>query len=1189
MKIIITMLTLLVVMSVAVVANGEILLDGGSSVSGSITNANGSRDIASTYALTDSETSSAVSLAIGETFNIDFTIQTLAVDPTADGAKIGYGGTGWALNDSLKLGFGDGVQALALQFDLKDFNPKVEFGGDDAATSAGNFKLDGNLDKSGELTSAGLTNADKLKFAGDTAAFNLTVAHTAANTFDMTLTWGAFTTNYVYTSTADMTSVSDFYVRINDLDVNLGYEITVIPPPKYPLYPRVNNLLMNDTSYDLTQETYQFEELWSVPRSSSTNMLDYMGKTPIVSRGTNTFIVYVDDDFRPVVTQIHADGTHESGYIDNMVYQPSEFYSNSGVARYYSALHNDNHHNFSIGMDKQGYLHIVGDMHNYPKQSMEHLPLRYYDNQIMYWRSDNPYDISSFSYYGDQALKCPQGSGFTYYTFFNDWNGELFMGSRAMQASSKRCIAMSRYDAQTGNWSVVGGTVPGEPNHPRFFYEDASRIPGDYSKTSLAGQFDRNNNMHCSAPTVGYDIVYPVIPDAIYNFHHTTHILYARSDDGGTSFVKADGSTPIVMPARVVPSANQADFVYAVNVTNSTPEYISTGVSLATDYREIPFVEMQQIFTNSNPDITYIMEWDQTQNSWIKHPNPSTRGAADFILQADPAGVLNWFNDDSSEMHRFWHPASTPVTITLPWSFKKMDAEYAKQTGNILGVAATTTDIYISKVIIGRPGLDLIVPTAETPTNHPPEITTAAAFNGTTLAVTASDADGDPLTYTWSKSYGPGAVLFSANGTEASSNTTLSVSAEGSYEIKVAISDGHSMRISTCTAYLYVSPDSPVVITEAGASPDTVTLQGTSTLSVTATNAAGGTATYTWSKVSGPGDVSFSVNGTAASSNTVASFSALGTYELQVSIINNAGIALSFCTVTAFAGDISSDDFQSNDWVGGTGWDGGWTVTAGGDTPPDIVELSGNYAVRLREGKNNQSITRTLANGIANGTLTFTWDVDTLNSDTEFGYAEIYDGSWHTVWSMNDSGNGVDADNSPDNLQRASVDLSAYGTVTEIRFRTSDNTGSWDMLFIDDVTIASKPYTFWAEYNNLYGQAAAYSADPDGDGINNLGEYALGGNPNTNDVADIMPIYSISEAGGTNWFNYIYKRRRDADVRNLTYEVQTATNLTSNAWTNNAEKAGSAIIDTDYESVTNRISSDGKDQAFMRLKLEINE
>jgi len=34
------------------------------------------------------------------------------------------------------------------------------------------------------------------------------------------------------------------------------------------------------------------------------------------------------------------------------------------------------------------------------------------------------------------------------------------------------------------------------------------------------------------------------------------------------------------------------------------------------------------------------------------------------------------------------------------------------------------------------------------------------------------------------------------------------------------------------------------------------------------------------------------------------------------------------------------------------------------------------------------------------------------------------------------------------------VDLSAYGTVTQVRFRVNNETGSGDYLFIDDVELS---------------------------------------------------------------------------------------------------------------------------------------
>ena len=107
--------------------------------------------------------------------------------------------------------------------------------------------------------------------------------------------------------------------------------------------------------------------------------------------------------------------------------------------------------------------------------------------------------------------------------------------------------------------------------------------------------------------------------------------------------------------------------------------------------------------------------------------------------------------------------------------------------------------------------------------------------------------------------------------------------------------------------------------------------------------------------------------------------------------------------------------------------------------------------------------------------------------------------------------------------------------------------------------------------------------------MKNLAEYALGGDPTVADAATVLPVSSIGRNDGTNWFNYIYTRRRDAAARQLTYEVQTTTNLVSNVWTNDTEEAGSVIIDANFETVTNRIPADGKAQQFLRLELSMED
>jgi hypothetical protein len=72
------------------------------------------------------------------------------------------------------------------------------------------------------------------------------------------------------------------------------------------------------------------------------------------------------------------------------------------------------------------------------------------------------------------------------------------------------------------------------------------------------------------------------------------------------------------------------------------------------------------------------------------------------------------------------------------------------------------------------------------------------------------------------------------------------------------------------------------------ASPGSLTLPvSTSALSTFVIDLDGNAPKYTWSKVSGPGTVSFSQNGSTASSNTTATFTTPGTYVIQASVCDS--------------------------------------------------------------------------------------------------------------------------------------------------------------------------------------------------------------------------------------------------------------------------------------------------------------
>jgi hypothetical protein len=78
----------------------------------------------------------------------------------------------------------------------------------------------------------------------------------------------------------------------------------------------------------------------------------------------------------------------------------------------------------------------------------------------------------------------------------------------------------------------------------------------------------------------------------------------------------------------------------------------------------------------------------------------------------------------------------------------------------------------------------------------------------------------------------------------------------------------------------------PVIVTAAAADPNPAVLPGGAAMSVSASDPDSDPLelSYTWSKVSGPGSVSFSPNGTTASNGSSATFGAAGSYVLRVTV-----------------------------------------------------------------------------------------------------------------------------------------------------------------------------------------------------------------------------------------------------------------------------------------------------------------
>ena len=130
------------------------------------------------------------------------------------------------------------------------------------------------------------------------------------------------------------------------------------------------------------------------------------------------------------------------------------------------------------------------------------------------------------------------------------------------------------------------------------------------------------------------------------------------------------------------------------------------------------------------------------------------------------------------------------------------------------------------------------------------------------------------------------------------------------------------------------------------------------------------------------------------------------------------------------------------------------------------------------------------------------------------------------------------------------------------------------------------PASFYAQWVDLYpslGESSGHFDDADSDGVVNWAEYALGGNPTSNDAVSVLPEGSMESDGS--WVYYSYQRRDNAAARGIDYTVLSGTSLPDGL--NNVVPTWSVSPTINgFETATHRLSTDGEPRGFMRLKIE---
>jgi len=115
-------------------------------------------------------------------------------------------------------------------------------------------------------------------------------------------------------------------------------------------------------------------------------------------------------------------------------------------------------------------------------------------------------------------------------------------------------------------------------------------------------------------------------------------------------------------------------------------------------------------------------------------------------------------------------------------------------------------------------------------------------------------------------------------------------------------------------------------------------------------------------------------------------------------------------------------------------------------------------------------------------------------------------------------------------------------------------------------------------------------ADPDNDNIPNLLEYAFGGNP-VEASPEKSPAADYTEAGEQPRARITYRRRTDAEVRGLSYIVESGSSLADGSWANADSEIAETIVtpeDAGFEIVEVLFAA-SNDRRFFRLRVDLNE
>ncbi|MFU8847381.1 MAG: hypothetical protein ACNA77_01515 [Opitutales bacterium] len=234
------------------------------------------------------------------------------------------------------------------------------------------------------------------------------------------------------------------------------------------------------------------------------------------------------------------------------------------------------------------------------------------------------------------------------------------------------------------------------------------------------------------------------------------------------------------------------------------------------------------------------------------------------------------------------------------------------------------------------------------------------------------------------------------------------------------------------------------------------------------------------------------------------------------------------------------------------------STRTGGSRPPRLTYTTGTL-IGWGLGRDINDLEGPTWNWGSTSTLDKRWGTNRIESSTAITYtlgtfdysytalttkANSSSGNNEAAATLFDSGSGLFIDDG------GTYKLAGITTVVETAGSSTFSDASGDTNFfvriteyaeaieaaIPDVTSLAG----WKVDHSLYGADAENDADPDFDGISQLMEFALGGDPNVNDRS-ILPVHALVEDGGSTYLEL--RLTRPIGLQGISYIPKTTADL----------------------------------------------